>query len=141
MLILFRLNWQKLKTSNYITKLIMFSHNCVVTRNYITAKNIVSDCTDDSRNDETCLQFIMNKHFIKTKKKKSLNLLAAFLFEFLFNSVRISTYFCLDFYLFLFIFQFISVRISNYFFALYYTKTCMDMNIFSFRIYSVINLF
>ena len=37
--ILLRPYWHKLKTSNYITKLIMFSHNGVVTRNYITAKN------------------------------------------------------------------------------------------------------
>ena len=33
------LYWHKLKTLNYITKLIMFSHNCVVTRNYIAAIN------------------------------------------------------------------------------------------------------
>ena len=32
---LFRLYCHKLKTLNYITKLIMFSHNCVITRNYI----------------------------------------------------------------------------------------------------------
>ena len=25
-----------------------------------------SDCTDESRKDETCLQFKMNKHYIKT---------------------------------------------------------------------------
>ena len=38
-IILFELYWHKLKTLNYITKLIMFLHNCVVTRNYITVKN------------------------------------------------------------------------------------------------------
>ena len=27
-----------------------------------------SDCTDESRKDETCLQFKMNKYFIKTRK-------------------------------------------------------------------------
>ena len=27
-----------------------------------------SDCTDEYRKDETCLQFKMNKHFIKTRK-------------------------------------------------------------------------
>ena len=27
-----------------------------------------SDCTDQSRKDETCLQFKMKKHFIKTRK-------------------------------------------------------------------------
>jgi len=37
-LFLFRHYWHKLKTLNYITKLIMFSHNSVVTRNYISAK-------------------------------------------------------------------------------------------------------
>ena len=26
----------------------------------------ISDCTDESRKDETCLQFKMEKHFIKT---------------------------------------------------------------------------
>ena len=40
--ILFRLYWHKLKTFNYITKLIMSSHNCIVTRNYITAKLLVN---------------------------------------------------------------------------------------------------
>ena len=39
MIILFRFYWHKLKTLNYITKLIMFSHNGVVIRKYITAKN------------------------------------------------------------------------------------------------------
>ena len=38
-IVLFRLYWHKLKTLNYITKLLMFSHNCVVTWNYVTAKN------------------------------------------------------------------------------------------------------
>ena len=37
--ILFILYWHKLKTLMYITKLIIFSHNCVVKRNYITSKN------------------------------------------------------------------------------------------------------
>ena len=27
-----------------------------------------SDCTEESRKDETCLQFKMNKYFIKTRK-------------------------------------------------------------------------
>ena len=36
---LFKLYWHKLKTLNPITKLIMFSHNCFVTRNYI--KNLL----------------------------------------------------------------------------------------------------
>ena len=27
-----------------------------------------SDCTDESRKDETCLQFKMKKNFIKTRK-------------------------------------------------------------------------
>ena len=40
---LIRLYWHKLKTLNYITKLIMFSHNCVVTRNYFTRKT--SSCS------------------------------------------------------------------------------------------------
>ena len=31
LVILFKVYWHKLKTLNYITKLIMFSHNCVVT--------------------------------------------------------------------------------------------------------------
>ena len=35
---LIRLYWYKLKILNYITKLIMFPHNCVVTRNCITTK-------------------------------------------------------------------------------------------------------
>ena len=30
------------------------------------------DCTDDSWKDESCFQFKMNKHFIKTKKKSLL---------------------------------------------------------------------
>ena len=30
-----------------------------------------SDCADESRKDETCLQFKMNKHFIKTWKSLS----------------------------------------------------------------------
>ena len=39
MLFSFRLCWHELKTLDYITKLFIFSHNCVVTRNNITAKN------------------------------------------------------------------------------------------------------
>ena len=41
----------------------MFSHNCVATRNYITAKNNFM-ITGFER---LCLQFKMNKHFIKTR--------------------------------------------------------------------------
>ena len=32
-----------------------------------------SDCTDVSRKDETCLQFKMNKYFIKTRKEKKIS--------------------------------------------------------------------
>ena len=61
--ILFRLYWHKLKTLNYITKLIMFSHDCVVTRNYITAKNNIMltgfkdtrDAFTDARHSELLL--------------------------------------------------------------------------------------
>ena len=28
----------------------------------------ITDCTEESRKDETCLQFMMNKYFIKTRK-------------------------------------------------------------------------
>ena len=31
-------------------------------------KNYIMDCTEESRKDETCLQFKMNKYFIKTRK-------------------------------------------------------------------------
>ena len=50
-LVLFRLYWHKLKTLNYITNSIMFSHNCVVTRNYITVINnfMLTGLSDESR--------------------------------------------------------------------------------------------
>ena len=52
-IILFRFYRHKLKTFNYITKLIMFSRKW----------------SEGHRKYETCLQFKMNKLFIKTKKK------------------------------------------------------------------------
>ena len=65
-IILFILYWHKLKTLNYITKLIMFSPNCVVTRNYTTAKNNLKLCNKYVAHDtiETVLQrTIRNKIF------------------------------------------------------------------------------